>query len=246
MLKKVVVISGVGKGFGRELVRGLIGEYHILGLSRDPDDLKSLRKELSDHDERLGLIAVDIANFEETREKVDDYLESKRDEVFGLINNAGVRCRGRIENLQMEEIMQVSQVNLFGAVNLTKVLLPYLLSNQEGRIINVSSIASAQGLAELSGYSISKGGLDAFTRSLAVELGDRNILVNSVLPGFSKTSMGANVSSNRDLYEMTLRNIPVGHWGEKDELVGVCQFLLSDGARYVTGTSIPIDGGWLA
>lgn len=245
-MKKVVVVSGVGKGFGRELAKGLVGDYHIVGLSRNGHDLQSLGDELADLSQSFGLIETDVANFEDTEERVVEHLGSVKGEVYGLINNAGVRCRGAIADLTMEKILDVSRTNLFGAVNLAKVLLPYFLSAGAGRIINISSIVSVQGLADLSGYAISKGGLDAFTRSLAVELGSRNIGVNSVLPGFSNTSMGANVSQNKDLFEMTMRNIPLGRWGEADEIVGVCKFLLSDGARYITGASIPVDGGWLA
>ncbi len=245
-MKRVVVVSGVGKGFGRELAKGLIDDYHVVGLSRRASDLESLGEELALLSESYGLIEADIANFEDTEEKVTAHLSAIDGEVYGLINNAGVRCRGSLTDLTMTQIIEVSLTNLFGAVSLTKVLLPYFSSAGAGRIINISSIASASGLADLSGYAISKGGLDAFTRSLAVELGPTNISVNSILPGFSKTSMGAKVSENPALLEMTMRNIPMGRWGEADELVGVCKFLLSDGARYITGTSIPVDGGWLA
>jgi len=245
-VKKVIVISGVGKGFGRELTKGLVGDYHVLGLSRNGDDLRSLREELTPISDSFGLLKVDIADFEDTAEQVRHYLDNLQGEIHGLINNAGVRCRGAIENLTMKEIVDVSQTNLFAAINLSKVLIPYFFETGGGRIVNVSSIASSQGLTHLSGYAVSKGGLDAFTRTLAVELGNRNILVNSILPGFSKTSMGANVSNNKALYEMTMNNIPLGRWGEANELVGISRFLLSDEARYITGASIPVDGGWLA
>jgi len=245
-VKKVIVISGVGKGFGRELTKGLVGDYHVLGLSRNGDDLRSLREELTPISDSFGLLKVDIADFEDTAEQVRHYLDNLQGEIHGLINNAGVRCRGAIENLTMKEIVDVSQTNLFAAINLSKVLIPYFFETGGGRIVNISSIASSQGLTHLSGYAVSKGGLDAFTRTLAVELGNRNILVNSILPGFSKTSMGANVSNNKALYEMTMSNIPLGRWGEANELVGISRFLLSDEARYITGASIPVDGGWLA
>lgn len=245
-MKKVIVISGVGKGFGRELTKGLVGDYHVLGLSRNGDDLRSLREELTPISDSFGLLKVDIADFEDTAEQVRHYLDNLQGEIHGLINNAGVRCRGAIENLTMKEIVDVSQTNLFAAINLSKVLIPYFFETGGGRIVNISSIASSQGLTHLSGYAVSKGGLDAFTRTLAVELGNRNILVNSILPGFSKTSMGANVSNNKALYEMTMSNIPLGRWGEANELVGISRFLLSDEARYITGASIPVDGGWLA
>ena len=121
-----------------------------------------------------------------------------------------------------------------------------MLKNREGRIINISSIISQSALPELSAYAVSKGGLDAFTRSLAVEYGEYNIAVNSILPGFCKTSYFDTFSKNRELFHMTLQRTPMNRWGENNELLGLCRFLLSSEASYVTGASIPIDGGWLA
>ena len=245
-MREALLISGVSQGFGRSLAKNLVNEYHIIGLSRSEDKLDRLRRELHQTEKSFDLVLADVSNFAETEVRVTEVLNSTDNKLVGLINNAGVRSRKAINELSMEEIIDVSSVNLFGAVNLTKIVIPYLLQKGHGSVVNVSSIISQRALPDLSAYAISKAGLDAFTRSMAVELADRKITVNSVLPGFSTTPFTEELRKKQDLVEMTLDRIPMGRWGDEDEIVGVCRFLLSSEARYITGASIPVDGGWLA
>lgn len=244
-MKKVVVITGAGKGFGRELVKALSDEFSVVAISRTETDLLSLQAEIpADND--VKYVCADVSEYESTNNKLSEVLKESEGPIFGLINNAGVRCRKQFLELSMAEMVSVSQVNLFAAVNLAQFILPYMLRAGAGRIVNISSILSQSALPELSAYAVSKGGLDAFTRSLAVEFGERNIATNSILPGFCKTSYYSNFSKNAELLSMTLQNTPMRRWGEDSELVGLCRFLLSEGAGYINGASIPIDGGWLA
>lgn len=245
-MREALLISGVSQGFGRSLAKNLVNDYHIIGLSRSEDKLNKLRGELRETGQSFDLVLADVSNFGETEARVTGILDSIDNKLVGLINNAGVRSRKAISELSMEEIIDVSSVNLFGAVNLTKTVIPYLLKNGYGSVVNVSSIISQRALPDLSAYAISKAGLDAFTRSMAVELADRKITVNSVLPGFSTTPFTEELRKKQDLVKMTLNRIPMGRWGDEDEIVGVCRFLLSSEARYITGVSIPVDGGWLA
>lgn len=245
-MREALLISGVSQGFGRSLAKNLVNDYHIIGLSRSEDKLNKLRGELRETGQSFDLVLADVSNFGETEARVTGILDSIDNKLVGLINNAGVRSRKAISELSMEEIIDVSSVNLFGAVNLTKTVIPYLLKNGYGSVVNVSSIISQRALPDLSAYAISKAGLDAFTRSMAVELADRKITVNSVLPGFSTTPFTEELRKKQDLVKMTLNRIPMSRWGDEDEIVGVCRFLLSSEARYITGVSIPVDGGWLA
>lgn len=245
-MKKIVVITGVGKGFGRELAVFLAKDFHIIGISRSAEDIGSLSEELRQKTDDFDLIEADVSDFKKTSELLTELLNKKSNSLYGLINNAGVRCRKNILDLTMEEIIDVSNVNLFAVINLTKTVIPYFIKSGSGRIINISSILSQSAMSDLSAYAVSKGGLDAFTRSMAVELGSKKIAVNSILPGFCKTSYYPQFSKNEELLNMTLEKIPMGRWGESDELIGICEFLLSERSSYITGASIPIDGGWLA
>ena len=246
MRKKLVVISGVGKGFGRQLIKALSVDYHVLGISRTKSDLDTLWMELGEDNSSVNLLCADVANFDDIADQLRAELEILSLPVYGLINNAGVRCRKAFTELSAQDFIDVANVNLFAAINLAAVVLPSMLTAKEGRIINISSILSQSALPELSAYAVSKGGMDAFTRSLAVEYGDHNIAVNSILPGFCKTSYYPNFSQKSDLLKMTIERTPMSRWGEDDELIGLTRFLLSESAAYVSGASIPIDGGWLA
>ena len=245
-MRRAVVISGVGQGFGRSLALNLVESYHVIGITQTESHLETLREKLMETGQSFELLLADISDFKVTRRKLEAVLTNSAHPLYGLINNAGIRWRQDFDLIDLEDMRHVADVNLFGAVSISQACLPYMSAGGEGRIINISSIISLQALPALSAYSVSKAGLDAFTRSLAVELAPRHINVNSVLPGFCKTSYHEKFSQNTELFEMTLDRIPLGYWGEEDELIGICEFLLSKGARYITGASIPVDGGWLA
>lgn len=245
-MKRVVVITGVGKGFGKELLKSLCKDYYVIGISRTSEDIESLEKETAKSSQNIVLKCLDVSDFDKTRMVLSEELEKLQNPVYALINNAGVRCRKAFTELTVTDFLDVAKVNLFASINLSSILIKFMLKEKVGRIINISSILSQSALPELSAYSVSKGGLDAFTRSLAVEYGDKNISVNSILPGFCKTSYYPTFAKNHELLSMTLRNIPMNRWGEDNELVGLCKFLLSSEAGYINGASIPVDGGWLA
>ena len=244
-MKKVIVVTGAGKGFGRQLAIDLSRDYTVVAVSRTESDLESLKEEL-DVGIEIKTVCTDVADFKLSQEKVKQALAEIDEPVYGLINNAGVRCRRAFLELSLDEISDVLNVNLLAAMNLASVLLPHMLAGGEGRIINISSILSQKALPDLSAYAVSKGALDAFTRSMAVEFGGRNITSNSILPGFCKTSYYEKFSENLSLMNMTLDRTPMGRWGEENEIIGICRFLLTGEAGYVNGSSIPIDGGWLA
>ena len=218
MTSQLVVITGVGKGFGRELVKALARDFQVIGLSRTQSDLDALQDELTVLGLTANLICIDVTDFDHVSERLGEELRNINKPVYGLINNAGMRCRKKFSDLTLSDFLEVSNVNLFAAINLCSIVLPAMLSQNAGRIINVSSILSKSALPELSAYAVSKGGLDAFTRSLAVEYGEKQIAVNSILPGFCKTSYYPNFAKNNDLLNMTLGGLCAV--GRGQQLVG--------------------------
>ena len=245
-MKKVIILTGVGKGFGRELFKYFVRDYYVIGITRSAVDVSLLEDEMHYAKANFELIESDVTDYEFLEKKLRACLEGKANSVYALINNAGVRCRESFLSLSMEDIKKVVEVNLFSAIFLSKLVMPFFINNGGGRIINISSILSTNALPDLSAYSLSKAGLDGFTRSLAAEFAHQGITCNSILPGFCKTSYFDKFKSNDDLYDMTLSRIPANRWGNDDELIGVCELLLSARGGYLNGTSIPIDGGWTA
>lgn len=245
-MKKVIVITGVGKGFGEKLLRHFSSEYVVIGLTRSEADFEKIRNDSSINRRNIFLHQVDVSNYEKVEEILNVYIQNSKYQIYGLINNAGVRCRMNFLEMSIQDIKGVCEVNLFAPINLTKMLIPYMKMGGEGRIINISSILSLSALPELSAYAVSKAGLDGFTRSIAAEFASQNITCNSILPGFCETSYFPNFKSKTDLYQMTLDRTPAKRWGKDFELVGLCALLLGNHGGYINGASIPVDGGWTA
>jgi NAD(P)-dependent dehydrogenase (short-subunit alcohol dehydrogenase family) len=245
-MKQAVVITGVGKGFGDQLLRHFSKEYHVIGLTRSQNDIDRLTIDHSLNDRSISLHAVDVSEFEEVKKIIDRYIADGRYTIYGLINNAGVRCRSDFLKMDVQKFEEVAKVNLFAPINLSRLIIPTMLENRIGRIINISSILSTSALPELSAYATSKAGLDGFTRSIAVEYAAHGITCNSILPGFCETSYFQSFRSKTDLYQMTLDRTPAKRWGKDSELIGLCDLLLGEDGGYINGASIPIDGGWMA
>lgn len=245
-MKESLIITGVGKGFGAELFKHFLPKYHVIGLTRSQSDVDRLMTEHTNYNNKFDLFAVDVAQQDKVYSCLHPFLENETFHIYGLINNAGIRCRKSFTDISIDEIKNVAEVNLFSPIYITKLVLPSMLARSRGRIINVSSILSTSALPELLAYTVSKAGLDGFTRSITAEYADRGITCNSILPGFCETSYFQNFKSKTELYQMTLNRTPAKRWGSDSELIGLCDLLLDSNGGYINGASIPVDGGWSA
>jgi NAD(P)-dependent dehydrogenase (short-subunit alcohol dehydrogenase family) len=243
-MKPLIIITGVGKGFGRQLLLHFIKDYYVIGLTRSEDDIKFIESEIADYKNFFELIAVDLTNHSSLEDRLQRSLELHSNSVYGLINNAGIRYRNSFLETSMTDLKKVIDTNLISAVFLSQIVIPYFIKNGNGRIINISSLLSTNALPELSAYATSKAALDGFTRSIAAEFAHFNITCNSILPGFCETSYHKKFKLNQGLYEMTLSRTPAKRWGSDEELIGVCELLLGARGGFINGASIPVDGGW--
>ena len=240
------LITGVGKGFGRDLFIHRVKQFgNVVGFTRSKEDIHSLEHELAEEVNEFYLFAVDVTDFSGVN-KIIKELQDRNIHVVNLINNAGMRFRKSYLEITNNDLQAVFNTNVVSIHNLCKACIPAMIKNGRGRIVNISSILGEIALPDLAGYNVSKGALNSLTQSLAVEFADRNITVNGVAPGFCKTSYYEAFKQNKKLHEEVLSNIPMKRWGESSEIIGICDFLLSDSADYITGTTIPVDGGWLA
>ncbi|MCG3178504.1 MAG: 3-oxoacyl-[acyl-carrier-protein] reductase FabG [Phycisphaerae bacterium] len=239
MSDRAVVISGGSRGLGLALVRRFLqlGD-RVATFSRTPGE--SLEQLAREHGERLIFDAADVSDSAAVIRAVRRVHE-RFGRIDALVNNAGLARDGVLATMSDQAILQTIQVNLLGAIWLAREASRVMLLGGGGRIVNVSSIVGLRGYSGLGAYSATKAGLLGLTRSLARELGGRNITVNAVAPGFLETEMSEGLNESQKA--QISRRTPLGRLGTVEDVVGVVEFLLSDSARFITGQTIVIDGG---
>lgn len=226
---KKVIVTGGNRGIGKGIVQSLLEQgFLVLATSRDTKkfDISHPNLKLADLD---VCNQASVANFQKI---VNDY------DPDILINNAGITKDNLFLRMSEDDWSEVIDTNLNSVFRITKLVVKAMLKKKWGRIINISSISGSMGNPGQTNYSASKAGVDAFTRSLAKELGSRNITVNSVAPGFIQTDMTENLI-NEDL----VKKIPLQRAGNVDDVASLINFLASDESNYITGQTLVVDGG---
>lgn len=243
---QVIIITGAGKGIGYETAK-LFYEYgsKIALISRDENDLANLKQEINAEEERFFAMPGDVSDEAVVREFVGA-VHRKFGRIDCLINNAGMRFRKPFLEISYQEWQKVMDVNVGSTMMLSQQVLPYMIGQKYGRIINMASIVGTLGLPELTGYAASKGAIISLTKSLALEMAEHNINVNVIAPGFCKTSYSENFKAKTHLYDFTIERTPLRRWGEAKDIANACIYLASDLSNYVTGEVLNVDGGWSA
>lgn len=163
-----------------------------------------------------------------------------------LINSAGINIRGSIDNLSPDDFEEVQRVNVTGTWLMCREVVPVMKRHGYGRIINIASMLAVVAIPERTAYATSKGAVLQLTRALAIELAREKINVNAILPGPFATEMNLPLTNDPERYQAFLAKIPLGRWGELDEIGGLALYLASRASSYVTGAAFTIDGGWTA
>ena len=239
--KKVVFLTGAGKGIGKEILNLLIKEKVIVyAITRNKRDFKWIKK-----NKYIFLFEGDVTD-QKLIDEIFDY-SKKRNHLFNcLINNAGMRQRKKFLKITNNELNEVFENNFFSVYKLIqKFSKQFKFKGNMGSIINISSIVGNLGFKELSGYASTKSALDGLTKSLAAELAEKKIRVNSIAPGFIKSSYFKNFKRDKKkLYKWTLSRIPINTWGENLDVAYLTLFLISEHSKYINGQIVKIDGGW--
>ena len=231
-----VFISGASRGIGNSIAKYFAqNDYIVVGTSRN---------EFKFDDKTVNLIPVklDVTSRDDVK-KCFDFLKSENLLPDILINNAGITSDQIFLRMKNEDWDNVIDTNLNGVFNLSKIFVKNMIKNKKGRIINISSISGLMGNPGQVNYSSSKSALNGFTKSLAKELGSRNITVNCVAPGFIETDMTSFLEE--DAKQRIEETIPLGRLGKGEDIAKLVAFLASDEASYITGQTISIDGGLL-
>lgn len=240
---KVVVVTGGARGIGRAIVTAFAecnAEVHFFYLTsgaladRVVSDCRALGKRVSAH-------KVDVRERDQITTTIEK-ITKLTDRIDVLVNNSGIVRDALLPAMQDMDIKNVIDTNLVAVFYVTQAVIPYMMRQRSGKIINISSVAGEKGGRGQSNYAASKGALNAFTRSLAVELAKRNITVNAVAPGVVETDMSQNV---RDLGgDEILSKILLKRYGKPEDVAYTCTFLASRFADYITGQIIAVDGGF--
>lgn len=240
MAKKTCIITGSGRGIGKACALHFAKNgYNVVVnyVHREPSELV---KELEESNASYLLLKGDVSKETDAREMVKKTLETFG-QIDVLINNAGITKDGLLLRMKEEDFMSVLEVNLLGAFQMTKEVVPHMMKKRQGRIINISSVVGMHGNAGQSNYAASKAGLIGFTQSLSKELGKRNITCNAIAPGFIETEMTEILSDK--IKESLYERISLGHLGKTEDVANLAYFLAGEESAYITGQTIKVDGG---
>ncbi len=242
--KRIVFITGGTAGIGKECALTLAKEGFDIAINcrKAPEEYGELKQEVESHNVKCFLTQGDVSKYEDAERMVKEVIE-EFGKIDVLLNNAGITKDNLLMRMKKEDFEDVINVNLVGTFNITKNVVPYMMKKRYGRIINMASVVGISGNAGQANYAASKAGVIGFTKSLAKELGSRNILVNAVAPGYIKTAM-TDVLSDK-IKEQIKGQIPLGTLGETKDVANLVKFLASEDSSYITGQVIHVDGGML-
>ena len=242
---KVAVVTGGTGGIGLGMARGLAkAGARVVVAARNKEKSGAAVREL----QALGASALAV-NVDVTQEKSVDAMVSETVEKCGgldiLVNNAGINIRKPAQDLSLDEWRQVLDTNLTSAFLCSRSAYPHMKRAGGGKIINIGSMLSIFGAAFAPAYGASKGGIVQLTKSLATGWARDNIQVNAVLPGWVDTDLTRQARKEiQGLHERVLAGTPAGRWGGIDDFGGIAVFLASPASDFLTGTAIPLDGGY--
>ena len=232
---KTALVTGASRGIGKAIAEKLKADnYKVLGTATTDSGVDTLNTN------GIEGYLLDL----NSRDSIDNFwsqLEGDNKTISVLVNNAGITRDNIVLRMSDEEWSDIMNVHLYGTFQLSKRALKTMLKNKWGRIINISSASASIGNRGQSNYAAAKAGVEAFTKSLAKEVGKRDITINSVAPGFISTDMTENNKGVNADY--LVKEIPLGRFGEPEEVASLISFMCSDGASYITGQTIHINGG---
>ena len=235
-MNKIVLVTGASRGIGLEVAKLFSMEgYKVVGTSRGDFNLGDLIGDSSAMSVQLDLMSKESIN------ELFEVLKSKDMLPSVLINNAGITKDQLFLRMKDKDWDEVIETNLNGLFRVTKALIKPMVKNKFGRVINISSVAGLMGNSGQVNYSSSKSAMIGFSRSLAKELGSRNITSNVVAPGFIETDMTTFLNDDEKI-EVS-KNIPMKRFGTVEDVAKCIVFLASDKANYITGQVISVDGG---
>ena len=241
MKNKVVLVTGSGRGIGFGIAKTFAEmEAITVILDINQEIVDNAVAELKQAGFNAHGYVLDVTNSELVG-SVFKQINKDFGSLDVLINNAGITKDNLLMRMKESEWDAVINVNLKGTFNCTQKICRYMMKQKNGVILNIASVIGIMGNAGQANYAASKGGIIALTKSTAKELASRNVRANAIAPGFIETDMTASLSP--EVVENYAKAIPLGKMGHAEDIANLCLFLASDGAKYITGQTINVDGG---
>ncbi|WP_020161041.1 3-oxoacyl-ACP reductase FabG [Methylobacter marinus] len=238
MTKQVALVTGASRGIGRAIAERLVEDgFFVVGTATSDNGADSISAYLGENGKGLKL---DVAN----PESIAEVVKTVSDEYGAptvLVNNAGITRDNLLMRMKDDEWDEIINTNLTSVFRMSKAVLRGMMKAKTGRIINISSVVGATGNAGQANYAAAKAGMIGFAKSMAKEVGSRNITINTVAPGFIDTDMTKELGD--DIKNSLLASIPLARLGEAREIAHAVSFLASEGAAYITGETIHVNGG---
>jgi 3-oxoacyl-[acyl-carrier protein] reductase len=240
---KVAIVTGASRGIGRAIAEDLAahGATVVVNYNASAGAAEEVVAGIKQAGGTAIAVQADVSDFKASQQLIKTTIDTYG-QIDILVNNAGTTADTLLLMMKEAQWDTVLDTNLKSVFNCCKAAArPMVRRKKGGRIINISSVSGIVGQPGQANYAASKAGIIGFTKSLAKELGSRSITVNAVAPGFVLTDLTADLSE--DLVQKALEFIPLGRWGELEEIANVVTFLASDRASYITGEVIQVDGG---
>ncbi|MBS3740530.1 MAG: 3-oxoacyl-[acyl-carrier-protein] reductase [Candidatus Cloacimonetes bacterium] len=241
LLEKVAIVTGAARGIGKSIAQALLElGAQVIIIDLNQEEIDKTVEELTKVNENIFGYVCDITSIK-TVGKMVKSISKDFGSIDILINNAGITSDKLLIRMKQSDWQKVIDVNLTGTYNCTQKISRIMMKQRSGKIVNISSIIGIMGNAGQANYAASKGGIIAFTKSVAKELAPRGINVNAIAPGFIKTKMTDKLSDG--VKEEYLAQIPMKKFGTPSEVADLAIFLCSKNSEYITGQTIAIDGG---
>ena len=240
---KTAIITGGGTGIGLATARAFYQEgAKIILFGRRKEKLEKAV-------EKLGGSAIivqgDMTNNNDLDQLINETLHNFK-KIDILVNNAGLFNGSPLHEISDSQWDEIMDINIRSVFQLTRRVLPVMLSQKYGSIIHISSILGLIAVPQVAAYNVSKGALNQFSRSIAVEYGSSGIRSNSICPGLIATDMTADLMKDVDLMKEWSKEYPIGRFGKPEDVANACLYLASDESSFVTGITLPVDGGFTA
>jgi 3-oxoacyl-[acyl-carrier protein] reductase len=244
LANKIVLITGASRGIGKSIAEECVRQGATVAFTylSSEEKARALESELTANGGKAKGFRSDASNFDQAQQLVDDVV-AEFGTVDVLVNNAGITRDTLLMRMTEEQWDEVMNTNLKSAFNLTKAVQKPMLKARSGSIINMSSVVGVKGNAGQSNYAASKAGLIGFTKSIAAELGSRNIRCNAIAPGFIETEM--TDALNPEVVQGWRNGIPLKRGGQPIDVANATVFLASDMSAYITGQTLHVCGGML-